>query len=232
MVRLTFMSVAAASLMLFQGAYGEESDSGPQVTADSVCFAEMNKAREAVGYAPFLAATDNKGKLPEAPEAAAEDGFWKEVCQSIRETDTSPGSTRGIPTPSGIFAFFKQTSATPECAAAIEYFKSGFSLIGTELPPAYNAETKPYNDEKAMSFFALYNPGQSAAAECQVVTCPEEDANDYGLVCLSYPPFVNGQLPYNEKDWKKITDVFASSASVAVSSLLVLAAAAVGLALH
>lgn len=230
MARFIFMSVAAAFLMLFQGAYATAED--PTVSQSPVCFTEMNSAREAVGYAPFQATTEGKGKLPLASDENGGKAFWQKVCADIQGNSTSRNNTN-IATPNGIVAYFKQTSENPDCPAAIEYFKSGFALIGTELPPAYTANTKPYNNEKAMSFFALYNPAQGAAAECQVVTCPGDSNNkDYGLVCLSYPPFTDGQAPYNEKDWKKITDVFASSASVAVPSLLVLAATAVGLTLR
>ena len=95
-------------------------------------------------------------------------------------------------------------------AAAVELWKQGFAIFGTELPPKFEiqketqAPNKPYNTDQALSFISLYNPKEHANVECVFVSCPEKQSSSgadikaaSSLICLSHPPaLVDGQFPY------------------------------------
>ena len=76
----------------------------------------------------------------------------------------------------GMIAYSVQD--TPDCAAAVDYWKKGFAKFGTEQPPKYelNEDTKeakrPYDTDQVMSFISLYNPQPDPNAQCVFVTCP------------------------------------------------------------
>lgn len=115
--------------------------------------------------------------------------------------------------PEGTYAYFPQSKAEPECAAAVAYWKSAFAIFGTDLPPVYHtpqtrttADT-PYDNDKVVSFLALYNPKPEPTAECAVVTCPPKsslagrtlnaDSPAYTLFCVTNPPVLTDtEAPY------------------------------------
>lgn len=133
--------------------------------------------------------------------------------QASRDGDA--GSSELPVNPSGTYAYFETADST-DCAAAVEYWKGGFALIGPERPGSFTAERDsitgeaPFNTTQAVSFAALYNPQQDAKAQCVFLTCPEQlELNlDAGvakitakeataLICLSHPHALKiGEAPY------------------------------------
>lgn len=113
------------------------------------------------------------------------------------------------PEPVGTFAYYKQTTAEKaKCSAAVEYWKGGCALFGSDLPGVYKEGqgstplTKPYDDARARAFVALYNAQDNCKAECALLSCPEvkgeEDkvkaAAANATICLTYPKALYNNL--------------------------------------
>ncbi|CDJ30190.1 SAG family member [Eimeria mitis] len=141
---------------------------------------------------------------------------------------------------SGTYAYMALESETPDCAAAVSHWKDAVSNF-TTIPPANKEETKIYSKQQNISFVALYNPQENAAADCRVVTCTRSAApqapgvgalstGDYALLCMTTPEALTADAePFNEDQWKKIKASITGSASAVAPSLLAVAIAAVGL---
>ncbi|CDJ28020.1 SAG family member [Eimeria mitis] len=138
-------------------------------------------------------------------------------------------------------------SEKPDCAAAVSHWKDAVSNF-TTIPPAKNDEAKLYDKQQNISFVAMYNPQENAAADCRVVTCTRsaapqspgeggvgglstgEGKTGYALLCMTTPEALTAEAaPFNEEQWKKIKASITGSASAVAPSLLAVAIAAVGL---
>ncbi|CDJ31130.1 SAG family member [Eimeria mitis] len=136
-------------------------------------------------------------------------------------------------------------SETPDCAAAVSHWKDAASNF-TTIPPAKSEEEKDiYEKQHNVSFVAMYNPSESAAADCRVVTCTlpaaseqstgsfrnsGEDKKGYALLCMTTPEaLTDTKAPFTEEQWNKIKASLTGSASAAAPSLIIVAIASLGL---
>ncbi|CDJ36429.1 SAG family member [Eimeria mitis] len=213
---------------------------------DPVCLDEINAAREAAGLAHFKVATQEEHKLPktETDQDEGQNTTWNPVCDALiaENSEALEESTEGFK--SGTYAYMALESETPDCAAAVSHWKDAASNF-TTIPPAKNKETELYDKQHNVSFIALYNPSNDAAADCRVVTCTlpatsnpgpanfrntAKEKKGYALLCMTTPEALNEDAgPFNEEQWKKIKASITGSASAVAPSLLAVAIAALGL---
>lgn len=95
------------------------------------------------------------------------------LCGLITVQAPAPQTSSGESAPKGTYAFFPTSESTGNCAAAVEYWKGGYSLFSDKLPEKYS-DAKPgtYGNEKAVSFVALFNPKPNPTVSCVFVKCP------------------------------------------------------------
>ncbi|CDJ41982.1 SAG family member [Eimeria tenella] len=190
------------------------------------CLTHMNEARRAAGL-PAFGETAEEGKtLPEHTEsgrAISPKTLWKQACQKIMGEE---GEVTEIEQLSGIPAYYP---GNKDCAAAVQYWKEGFSLFSNKLPPTYQEIGNPdvYTD-KGISFVALYNPQVNPVASCAFVTCTKATASadqdtstsqdghslrrlqdepqiTTAVICLTNPEALKtGAAPFKEEEWQKI----------------------------
>ncbi|CDJ28018.1 SAG family member [Eimeria mitis] len=145
----------------------------------------------------------------------------------------------------GTYAYMVLESEKPDCAAAVSHWKDAVNNF-TTIPPAKDDQTTLYKTQQNISFVALYNPSNDAAADCRVVTCTRAAASEppqvvynrstdggktgYALLCMTTPEALKeSEAPFTEDQWKKIKASITGSASAVAPSLLAVAIAAVGL---
>ncbi|CDJ32934.1 SAG family member [Eimeria mitis] len=212
-------------------------------TAERVkCWEQMNVARSAAGFAEFT--QHNMFKIGEEngaePQNVAEElkTYLAKVCEGIK-TNQKPGDlTAPI---EGTFAYAVQDGTTADCQAAVDYWKDAFTNFKGELPPAYEANTTPYNDTQNVSFISLFNPQDAPKVDCAYFTCPAsagggekqkqgtgEDKEMKALICATTPEALKaGEQPFKQEQWNKITVALSSGSTVGpVPTFLALAAAA------
>lgn len=240
--------------MEFQGAY-----CSPIVEKFSRvnCISEMNAAREKVGFAPVTA--QNPYVLP--MDTSDQEQFVNFICTKMRQGGLS---SRDSIFNDLTFALAPQSGDEPDCAEAVQYWESGFASFDGLPPRLSRKSDVEYEDTKKVSFIFLYNPGADQSVECGFVTCrasppisdgagtglqppqglPEStnlggggSAKDtlHGLLCQTSPGvLLDSRAPFDEAQWKKITNALAginNYASTALPTFLALAAAALGIAL-
>ncbi|CDJ34860.1 SAG family member [Eimeria mitis] len=214
----------------------------------NVCLEEMNASREAAGLKHFVKESSEQPwpELTVQERQQQSNPAWDPVCKALigEEEEQVEESTSAKGFKTGTYAYMALESATADCAAAVKHWKDAVSNF-TTIPPANNNDTDLYKKQQNISFVALYNPQENAAADCQVVTCtqtaaagnPEvQDANTdggktgYALLCMTTPEALTKEAePFNEEQWKKIKASITGSASAVAPSLLAVAIAAVGL---
>ncbi|CDJ45674.1 SAG family member [Eimeria brunetti] len=262
MAPLRFLSLACASALLVaqantQGAKGlgtRGGSSGGTVTYGvtlgdpAVCFAEINEAREAAGLQSFVKATKEDQQLPGTTNDNGKP--WDEVCKALIEEEEPSVNEKSAPTgtafKTGTYAFMALSSNEAHCAAAVDHWKAAFSSF-TSVPPAKTQEESLYEKQQNISFVAMYNPSNGAAADCRVVTCTkttapaspnrslsraEGEKNGYALLCMTTPDAFTNETtpPFTEDQWSKIKTSLTGSASGVAPSLLAFVAVALGLA--
>ncbi|CDJ45683.1 SAG family member [Eimeria brunetti] len=214
----------------------------------AVCLDEVNDARGAAGFANFTTASEEVLKWPQTSESTAlQSGDpWLPVCEALVPKDEASTETRGGSTAafvSGTYAFMALNSDQPECSAAVDHWKEAFSNF-TSIPPSKTDGGNLYDKRQNISFVAMYNPIDGAAADCRVVTCTlkasaagrtlrsdAEGKKGYALLCMTVPDaFKDGKTsPFTEDEWSKIKKALTGSASAVGPSLLAIAAVALGL---
>ncbi|CDJ45678.1 SAG family member [Eimeria brunetti] len=261
MAPLKFLPLACASALLVaqantRGATGvnvRTSNPGETVTytvslgEPPVCLTEINEAREAAGLPKFLEATDEATqKLPGHENTQK---IWDPVCKAlIVEEDAGQGGESKAAAStfqSGTYAFMALTSDQPDCTAAVDHWKAAFSNF-TSIPPSKTeGEKTHYDKQQNISFVAMYNPSNDAAADCRVVTCTQtpggagrggklardtEHKTGHALLCMTTPDAFKekGTAPFTEDQWSKIKASLTGSASAVAPSLLAFAAMALG----
>ncbi|CDI81791.1 SAG family member [Eimeria praecox] len=104
------------------------------------------------------------------PEESQTD-FWSKVCAKI--TGTGDAKDADPTVPKGTYAYFPTSESAGNCAAAVEFWKEGFSLFDSQLPEKYSASSPGvYGNAKAVSFVALFNPKPNPTISCAFVKCP------------------------------------------------------------
>ncbi|CDJ28016.1 SAG family member [Eimeria mitis] len=262
MAALKLFSLASASAFLMANAVHQTakqtsltpSPASPTYTVDlddtTVCLDEMNAAREAAGLKHFLTESEQLTwpELKVQQREKQNNPAWDTVCKALiaEETEQLENSPDENGFKSGTYAFMALESETPDCAAAVSHWKDAASNF-TTIPPAKNDEGKLYDKQQNISFVALYNPQENAAADCRVVTCTlpaaststpetvnfrstEKDKHGYALLCMTTPEALkDDEAPFTEEQWKKIKASITGSASAVAPSLLAVAIAALGL---
>ncbi|CDJ32927.1 SAG family member [Eimeria mitis] len=214
---------------------------------DHVCLDEINAAREAAGLEHFK--KDSSAGLewpPPTVESSQHNTAWNPVCEALTAEDAEQvgKSVDQNGFKSGTYAYMELESATPDCAAAVSHWKDAVNNF-TTIPPANKEQTTIYKTQQNISFVAMYNPQENAAADCRVVTCTRSAApqapgvgalstddgkTGYALLCMTTPEALTADAePFNEDQWKKIKASITGSASAVAPSLLAVAIAAVGL---
>ncbi|CDJ33882.1 SAG family member [Eimeria mitis] len=188
-------------------------------------------------------ALDNFTSLP--PSKAEGDSLYDKP----ENKDSEEGNPKGAGTSefkSGTYAFMALTTGQADCAAAVDHWKAAVSNFAS-LPPSKTEGEELYDKPENVSFVAMYNPSDSAAADCRVVTCTQTPApegkslklrssteakNGYALLCMTTPDLMTADspAPFSEDQWSKIKASLTGSASVAAPSLIAFAIAALGLA--
>ncbi|CDJ51404.1 SAG family member [Eimeria brunetti] len=206
------------------------------------CWKQMNEARSLVGFTGFQQQDMLKITVAEAKAASgtAEEvkQYLKQVCDAVK-TNTAPKNLS--PTVDGTFAYAVQEGEKADCQAAVDYWKEAFTNFNGELPPAYEANTKPYDDPRNISFISLFNPKDSPKVDCAYFTCPKAAAGDgtqrqtagtegavKALICVTTPnALAQGKKPYEQEQWDKLAAGLKSGSAVAATpAALALAAAA------
>ncbi|CDJ41981.1 SAG family member [Eimeria tenella] len=222
MIYLAFIALAAVTVFCGHKAEGA-SITGTAKTLN--CLAAMNEARTAAGLAEFKPAAEQGQMLPENPAAKSDiraADLWEEICQEIAGSDSDGVEAQKL---KGTFLYYP---GEDDCAAAVQYWKDGFSLFNNKLPPMYKVLGKPeVYTNKAVSFVALYNPKADPVASCAFVTCTKGDvftaaalSKSHGgpalrrlsgekpttaLICLTNPEaFTADAAPFKEEEWQKI----------------------------
>ncbi|CDJ45682.1 SAG family member [Eimeria brunetti] len=262
MAPVKFLSLACASALLVaqantQGAKGLNagSSSGGTVTytaalgKETVCLSDLNDARVAAGLANFVTTADDL-KWPAIKDSGdMEEGDpWLPVCQALIPKDESNAETRNREKAafgSGTYAFMALNSDQADCTAAVDHWKAAFSNF-TSIPPS-KAQAGDLYKQHNLSFVALYNPKDGAAADCRVVTCTQKTAGGeperagqgetggkegYALLCMTTPDAFTDKdtAPFTEDQWSKIKTSLTGSAAAVAPSLLAFATVALGLA--
>ncbi|XP_026192963.1 putative protein TPRXL [Cyclospora cayetanensis] len=204
MVRLAFIAVGIAALLRGQGTCASTGQNGPQTndvrhvvgisaTAGALnCLSDMNEPRTAAGLSELKApaASTEQTKVANAlgKEGKTETTkYLQDLCTDLiavrpvtvavfaplhvnTNSQTNPPKT----TTKGTVAYHVQTGSEGSCSAAVDYWKSGFSLFNNQLPPSYSSSSPSdiYKNGQAVSFVALYNPKPGPTAECAFVKCP------------------------------------------------------------
>ncbi|CDJ28558.1 SAG family member [Eimeria mitis] len=218
---------------------------------EPVCLDEINAAREAAGLEHFKTESSADLALPSVTveEPSQHNAAWDPVCEALT-AEESAGVTKSATEngfKSGTYAYMELESEKPDCASAVSHWKDAVSNF-TTIPPAKNGQTTLYNTQQNISFVALYNPLDDAAADCRVVTCTRsaatpspggggvaalstgEGKTGYALLCMTTPEALTAEAPpFDEEQWKKIKASITGSASAVAPSLLAVAIAAVGL---
>ncbi|CDJ36212.1 SAG family member [Eimeria mitis] len=261
MAALKLFSLASASVLVMANAVHQNAKQSPLTTragaatytvtlgSAPVCLDEINNAREAAGLAHFKEATKEEHQLPnaEAQEVGSpQTSAWKPVCDALiaEEAEEPEEVPEANGFKSGTYAFMALESGTPDCAAAVKHWKDAASNF-TTIPPAKNNELKLYDKQQNVSFIALYNPSNDAAADCRVVTCTlpatsdqstfnirnaAQDKKGYALLCMTTPEALkDDEAPFTEEQWNKIKTSLTGSASAVAPSLLAVTIAALGL---
>ncbi|CDJ51400.1 SAG family member [Eimeria brunetti] len=204
------------------------------------CWKQMNEARSLVGFAELT--QENKFKIvaddwKEARGATQQlTAYLKTVCDAVK-TNTAPIDLE--PKIDGTFAYSVQNGETADCEAAVDSWKAAFTNFNGERPPAYKADTMPYNDTQNVSFISLFNP-QATHVDCTYFTCPAAKQTDLNqrntateeekraLICVTTPNvLIDGNEPYKQEQWDKITaGLNPSSAAAAAPAALAVAATA------
>ncbi|CDJ28017.1 SAG family member [Eimeria mitis] len=261
MAALRLFSLASASAFLMANAVHQTAKQASLIAEGSsatytvklaeanVCLDEMNAAREAAGLKHFV---KESGEALEWPALTLDqrqeqkNPAWDPVCKALigEDAEQVENNVAEHGFNSGTYAYMALESATADCAAAVSHWKDAVSNF-TTIPPAKNDQTTIYKTQQNISFVALYNPQENAAADCQVVTCTQtaaagtpgvQDANadggktGYALLCMTTPEALTDKAaPFDEEQWKKIKASITGSASAVAPSLLAVAIAAVGL---
>ncbi|CDJ36872.1 SAG family member [Eimeria mitis] len=175
---------------------------------DHVCLDEINAARQAAGLEHFK--TESGAELAWPPVTLEDDeqhnAAWNPVCEALTGEESADvaksANANGFKT--GTYAYIALESATADCAAAVSHWKDAASNF-TTIPPAKNNQTTLYDKQQNISFVAMYNPLEDAAADCRVVTCTRSAATQspgvggvgalsagegktgYALLCMTTP---------------------------------------------
>ncbi|CDJ45667.1 SAG family member [Eimeria brunetti] len=259
MTPLGQFTYACAALLLLTKANGvataDTISYDVKVEKESSCITDINKARQVVGFADLVQATDGtEGKrLPDGvtgkPEAQFTGSAWEPVCKVLLPKSGGGPAARTSITEfqSGTYAFKSLESDSPECSTIVEEWKGSYKNFNG-LPPPYSKDTELYKDQNNVSFVAMYNPSSGATADCRVVTCTKKTQTGtralaraaprngdlkvetgYALICMTVPdvlPKDKSTAPFTEDQWSQIVTAFEGSASTVLPSLLALAAAA------
>ncbi|OEH76497.1 SAG family member [Cyclospora cayetanensis] len=137
------------------------------------CLSDMNEPRTAAGLSELKApaASTEQTKVANAlgKEGKTETTkYLQDLCTDLIATNPPKTTTKGT------VAYHVQTGSEGSCSAAVDYWKSGFSLFNNQLPPSYSSSSPSdiYKNGQAVSFVALYNPKPGPTAECAFVKCP------------------------------------------------------------
>ncbi|CDJ27941.1 SAG family member [Eimeria mitis] len=260
MAALKLFSLASASALVMANAVQQTEKQTPLTTREvtstytvnlgetAVCLDEINDAREAAGLARFVTGNTEDLAWPKTGSEGTKQqtNAWDPVCKALIEDDSqepeeSPASSEFK---SGTYAFMALESETPDCAAAVSHWKDAASNF-TTIPPAKTEETDLYDKQQNVSFIAMYNPSNGAAADCRVVTCTlppnsgpvafnirkaAEEKKGYALLCMTTPDALKDEkVPFTDDQWNKIKASITGSASAVAPSLLAVAIAALGL---
>ncbi|CDJ36906.1 SAG family member [Eimeria mitis] len=144
-----------------------------QSGASLQCLTQMNEARAAAGL-PDLKESEDLLPITGEPgrQGQGESDFWSKLCAKVVATPAVLASSEGT-LPKGTYAYFATVESEGDCAAAVEYWKGGFSLFEEKLPEKYSqSEPKVYANAKAVSFVALFNPKPDPTVSCAFVKCP------------------------------------------------------------
>ncbi|CDJ32987.1 SAG family member [Eimeria mitis] len=218
------------------------------------CWEQLHEARSLVGFPEFTPA--NILKITEDDWTAGQRGnitsleqYLSKVCDAMK-TNTAPEEL--TPKTEGTFAYAIQEGENADCKAAVDYWKDAFTNFNGELPPAYTAGTKPYDNAQNVSFISLFNPQASPKVDCAYFVCPaatqkskssqdntgtEKDVK--ALICVTTPsaltddqkPFTGVIVRLRQEQWDQITAGLKSSSAIpeapAFLALVVIAFAAV-----
>ncbi|CDJ34728.1 SAG family member [Eimeria mitis] len=261
MAALKLFSLASASVLVMANAVHQNAKQSPLTTravtatytvnlgTAGVCLDEINAAREKAGLTHFKEASDGEHQLPKAEVEETDSPHtspWDPVCKALieEEAEKPQESRESNGFNSGTYAFMALESETPDCAAAVNHWKDAASNF-TTIPPPKKNELNLYDKQQNVSFVALYNPSNNAAADCRVVTCTRPAASDnspsnfrstaeekkgYALLCMTTPEALkDNEAPFTDEQWNKIKASLTGSAAAVAPSLLAVAIAALGL---
>ncbi|CDJ40592.1 SAG family member [Eimeria tenella] len=247
---LKCICLASALLVLRAAAEVEQPPSGSTISysvklgSDGECLAEVNAAREAAKLSKLQQPGGSEGakRLPGVEPVTPWEPLCKELIPPAQGTPANAKS--GNEFNSGTYAYIALNSATPNCSAAVDHWKAAYKNF-SGVPPAYKDNTTLYSKQDNISFVALYNPSKDATADCRVVTCTETTTpqspgqegsgtqrHGYALLCMTTPDILkeNESAPFTQDQWNAISRSITGSASVAVPSLVALAAASLSIA--
>ncbi|CDJ33878.1 SAG family member [Eimeria mitis] len=264
MTALKLFSLASASAFLMANAVHQTAKQSQLTPSEGsatytvnlgktpVCLAEINNAREAAGLAHFKEATDEMWPTSGLQRSQQQANPWDPVCKALiakdSEEEETPKNAGTSEFKSATYAFMALTTDQADCAAAVDHWKDAVNNFSS-LPPSKAEDKELYDKPENVSFVAMYNPSESAIADCRVVTCTETPANPdqaesfssrnngeaktgYALLCMTTPDLMTATspAPFSEDQWSKIKASLTGSASVAAPSLIAFAIAALGLA--
>ncbi|CDJ51401.1 SAG family member [Eimeria brunetti] len=189
----------------------EDTEDGGGVSNSAAredCWKQMNEARSLVGFTGFQQQDMLKITVAEAKAAS---GTAEEVKQYLKQVC--------------------------DAVKTVDYWKEAFTNFNRELPPAYAANTRPYDIPRNISFISLFNPHESPKVDCAYFTCPKSAAGGgtkrriagtKGAVKALPNALTKGKKPYEQEQWDKIAAGLKSGSAVAAAPTAVaLVAAAV-----
>ncbi|CDI74642.1 SAG family member [Eimeria praecox] len=180
------------------------------------CVEAVNAVRTVAGLElPEFTAAGQEAKMRAARSTppAYENALYNLTCKQIDEGTVDPTAADGFT----IIYATKAGNDPPTAADAVAHWKSGFTQLGTTLPPAFTAtghrdgkkvDGTIYYDS-AVGGFASIMADDSRQMRCYDAT----GCTNSALICfLSAPTLVNTQAPISDTTWKKILALYEADA--------------------
>ncbi|CDJ35225.1 SAG family member [Eimeria mitis] len=191
---------------------GASGDAVVNTAERAECWEQLHEARSLVGFPEFTPAnilkiTDNDWTSGQRGNITTLKEYLAKVCNAMKTNEAPVDLT---PKTEGTFAYAIQEGENADCKAAVDYWKDAFTNFNGELPPAYAAGTKPYDNAQNVSFISLFNPQASPKVDCAYFVCPaatqkskssqdstETDKDVKALICVTTPnALTESQKPF------------------------------------
>ncbi|KAL8439078.1 hypothetical protein Efla_006677 [Eimeria flavescens] len=208
MLRFKLLFLTGASLVCLIGAHGVDYTKGSTSASRVSCLDAMNPYRQAAGFSAFesheiLPVSNTILTKPGKDAESNLSSFLTSVCTSMQTASPrNPKVAKTVKVQSkedATYAVHVQTGQTANCSAAVDHWKEALVNFG-RLPPAYNADSEPYNDLQNVSFVALFNPKANAKVDCAYVTCPRRTAKPQTGPLRAGDPVESDKDPAKDKE--------------------------------